>query len=383
MKYLDEIRALSKQNEEHMIFLRRQLHRFPEIAYHEQETANIIRKELDRLGLDYRKIGTGTVTDIGNGTGKCIALRADIDALPITEETGDEFASCNPGFMHACGHDCHTAMLLNTAAILSEMRDKLPAPVRLIFQPAEEGGGGALSMIKGGVLDGVQSICCLHMKAGTQSGVFATRPGLIHAASDGFIIRISGSKCHGSAPQCGVDAIVIAAHTVLALQEIISREIGAFDNAVLTIGRIHGGEARNIVCGEVTMDCTLRTLDESIRQRIIQRIRDIVTATAQMYRGRAETEQVQSYCVCHNDETETDLAVSLAEELFPEPVTLLAKPSMGGEDFGFYQQIVPGVKMYMGTGCDEGLHTSRFRVDEKGLYRGAALLAAVAMNRFA
>jgi IAA-amino acid hydrolase len=383
MKYMNEIINLAKQNEERMISLRRQIHRCPEVAYHEYETAKVIRAELEHLNIRYKECGTGTIADIGPASGKLVALRADIDALPITEETDFEFASCNPGYMHACGHDCHTAMLLNTAAILSHLQDHLPGPVRLIFQPAEEGGGGARGMISAGAVENVTSIFCLHMRPGMPSGVFATKPGLIHASSDGFLVRIHGRKSHGANPEKGVDAILIAAHTVLALQEIISREISAHDNAVLSIGKINGGQARNIVCEEVTLDCTLRTLSEEKRQYIRQRINDIVTGTATMYRGSAEIDYVQNYCTCWNDETETDFSVRLAEELFADtPVTILKNASMGGEDFGFYQQLVPGTKLYIGTGCQEGLHTSTFRVDESGLYRGAALLAAIGINRY-
>ena len=383
MQYLDEIINLAKQNNEHMIMLRHQLHRCPEVAYHEFETARIIRTELDRLGIPYKECDTGTIAEIGPETGKIVALRADIDALPISEETGCDFTSCNPGVMHACGHDCHTAMLLNAAAILLQFRDRLQGPVRLIFQPAEEGGGGARGMIRAGAVENASSIYCLHMKPGMPAGVFATRPGLIHASSDGFLVHIHGRKSHGANPERGVDAVVIAAYTVLALQEIITREIGAHDNAVLTIGKINGGQARNIICEEVTLDCTLRTLSEEKRQYIRQRISNIVTSTAAMYRGSAEIEYVQNYCTCHNDEAETDFAVRLAEEMFADtPVSILENASMGGEDFGFYQQLIPGVKLYFGSGFSEGLHTSTFRVDESGLYRGAAFLAAIGINRY-
>ena len=221
------------------------------------------------------------------------------------------------------------------------------------------------------------------MQAGSPAGAFGTKTGLIHASSDGFLIRIHGKNSHAAHPQGGVDAILIAAHTVLALQEIISREISAHDNAVLSIGKIYGGKARNIVCDEVTLDCTLRTLSEEKRQYIRRRISDIVTGTAAMYRGSAEIEYLQNYCTCYNDENETDFSIRLAEEMFPDlPVTIEKESSMGGEDFGFYQQLIPGVKLYFKAGFEDGLHTPTFRVDESVLYRGAAFMAAIGVNRY-
>ena len=380
----NQIIAWAKAEEKEIIDNRHYLHMHPELAFKEFETAEYIRKKLTEYGLTYRTVGTGTIVDIEGGDAPAVALRADIDALPIKEPEGFEFRSTHDGVMHACGHDTHAAMLLGCAKILNEHKAELPGNVRLIFQPAEEGGGGALNMIEANCLNGISSIYCLHVGAGRPIGQFATHPGYIHASSDGYEIRVHGKGCHGASPQAGIDAMVIAAHTILALQEIVSREISAYDNVVLTIGKIQGGEARNILCENVVMHGTLRTVDEKIRQKMHNRMKEVIEGTAKMYRGTGELEFLQCYCSCYNNETETAYATELANEMFgKDTVGYIEKTSMGGEDFGFYQQKVPGAKLYIGTGCTEGIHTPDFRVDEAGLYYGTALLTAIAMKRYA
>lgn len=380
-----DILSWASQTEQEVIAFRRALHMCPETAFEEHETAAFIRRTLADMGLPWREAGTGTIVDIpAQGSAPLIALRADMDGLPMEEATGLPYASCHAGRMHACGHDCHTAMLLGAAGILWRRRQLLPGPVRLIFQPAEESGGGASRMIQAGCLEGVSAIYCLHMQGGRAAGCFATRPDYIHAASDGFVIRVRGKSSHGASPNSGVDAIVIAAHIILALQEIVSREVSAFSSVVLTIGRITGGTARNIVCGEVQLDGTLRTLGEDVRSAVRQRIVEISGQTAGMLRGSAEVDFVQGYCACRNDAALTERTVQLARELFgPDAVTILDHCSMGGEDFGFYQQQTPGVKLYLGTGRSESVHTSTFQVDESTLRSGTALLCALAFRRSA
>lgn len=372
---------------ETIVSLRRELHMHPECAFKEYETARLIREALSDIGLPYREVGSGTVADIPAAPGKkasLIALRADIDALPIEEKTDLPFSSVNPGMMHACGHDAHTAMLLGAARLLWLNRDMLPGPVRLIFQPAEENGGGAKSMIEAGVLKDVQAIYCLHVRSNLAAGHFLTKDGFIHASSDGYEININGKSCHGAAPQNGVDAIVIAAHTVLALQELISREIGAWDKAVLTIGKITGGTARNIVCGEVLLQGTLRTLDEALRTKLKTRIGEVSRGVSAMLRGEASVAFTQGYCSCYNDEKQTAHAVKLAQALFGmDAMERLPEASMGSEDFGFYQQRVPGVKLYIGTGCKDDIHTPYFTLDESTLPYGTALLCALSFCRLA
>ncbi len=373
----------AQQEENDVIRLRREFHQIPERAFMETQTAALIRNTLESLQIPYETVGTGTVADIKNAAGDAprLALRADIDALPIEEKTGLPYASVHQGLMHACGHDAHTAMLLEAVKIVWRNRASLPASVRFIFQPAEEAGGGAVKMIEAGALDGIREIYCLHVRAQLPAGNLCTRPGYIHAASDGYKIRLIGKGCHGAAPQNGVDAIVISAHTVLALQEIISREMGAWDQAVLTIGKIAGGTARNIVCDEVIMDGTLRTLNEELRERLKKRITEVCQGAAAMLRGQAEVTFSQGYCSCYNDETTTQKAIDVAEKLFPDvKVAILPLASMGSEDFGFYQKVVPGTKFYIGTGCPQEIHTPCFVLDEAMLARGTAFFCALAFG---
>ena len=366
-----------------LVQLRHRLHACPERGFEEWKTAEIIRQTLGALGLRYRTYGTGTVVDVaGNGDAPLIALRADIDALPIQEQTGLPFASQNPGMMHACGHDTHTAMLLGAAKLIAAHADRLPGPVRLIFQPAEEGGGGAQKLVEQGVIDGVSAIYCLHVVARQPVGTFKTRSGLIHASSDGFQITVDGHSCHGASPHGGVDAIVLASHIVLALQELIAREKPATSPAVLTIGKIAGGTARNILCGQAVMDGTLRAQDEQVRAMLKQRIEQIAQGQASTLRGSARVDFLQGYCLCHNDEALTPKAAALAEELFGEGcVRQMPAASMGSEDFGAYQQVIPGVKLYIGTGRDEDIHTPFFQVDERMLPYGTAFLTALTLAR--
>ncbi len=378
----EEIRSVANENSGYAQTVRRELHQIPELMYEEHETCAYIRKELDAMGLTYRKAGTGTIVDIGPETGvPRIALRADIDALPIEEATGLPYASRHPGRMHACGHDAHTAMLLTAARILSMRREELPGPVRLIFQPAEEGGGGALKMIEAGALKDVSRIYCLHMGPGMDAGKFKGKGGVVNASSNAITIHVSGKSTHGANPESGVDAVVIASHTVLALQALISRETSAMDSAVLTIGIIHGGTARNILCGEVTMEATLRTLNEQTRQRLLSRIHEVCQGIALTYRGSAQVECNQGYCVGNNDEAAAQDACATVRSLFGQDAMVKQyNPSMGSEDFSFYSREIPGVKLALGTGCREGLHTPFFRLDESTLPYGVAYFLALAFR---
>lgn len=378
-----EVKQEAFELENWLVALRHRLHACPERGFEEYQTAGIIRQTLDDLGLEYHTYGTGTVVDLpGRGEAPRIALRADIDALPIQEQTGLPFASQNAEMMHACGHDTHTTMLLGAAKLMAAHPDRIPGPVRLIFQPAEEGGGGARKLVEQGVIDGVFAIYCLHVVARQPVGTFKTRNGLIHASSDGFQITVNGKSCHGASPHGGVDAIVLASHIVLALQELIAREKPATSPAVLTIGKISGGTAQNILCGQVVLDGTLRAQDEQVRAMLKQRIVEIAQGQAAALRGSAQVEFVQGYCLCHNDEALTPQVTALAEQLFGSGcVVQMPMASMGSEDFGAYQQVIPGVKMYIGTGRDEDIHTPFFQVDEHMLPYGTALLTAISLAR--
>ena len=314
LRLLDAAKAIFDET----VDIRRDIHRNPEIGRKEIRTTSLIKEKLQEYGVDeiQSPMPTGAVALIkgAKGEGPCVAIRADIDALPVEEQTGLPFSSQIPGMMHACGHDCNAAMLLASAIIIKKHEEDLPGPVRLIFQPAEEASGGAEKMIEAGCLEDVASIYCLHMNAHRQVGQFATKAGIIHASSDGFIARIIGKKAHASSPEAGIDAIVATSAIIQSLQSLISREIGAFSNAVLTIGKIKGGTARNIVCGEVEFEGTLRTHNPQLRNYLKERITDMIKTLAHSYKADAYIEFVQSYCPCFNDEEATNSAISMVKD---------------------------------------------------------------------
>lgn len=377
----EEIIRLSTDIDEQTRSFRHELHMIPELALDEKETASYIRSVLDENKIPYRTVGTGTIVDIAVNASQFTALRADIDALLITEDTGLDFASRHPGKMHACGHDCNTAMLLSTTIILWKNKDKLSKNIRIIFQPAEEACGGAQIMINAGCLKAVNEIFCLHMIARTPVGKFVTKKGCIHASSDGFVIKLHGIASHGASPQKGVDAILIAANVITSLQSLVSRETSPYDSAVLTIGKINGGKARNLICDEVVLDGTLRTLDNELRERLLLRIENLCKAVAQAHNGTADFELVQSYCPCRNDDEKTQDSIDTLKDLFGEDcVAIMQRPSMGGEDFGFYEREVPGCKLYLGTGYAEDIHTARFVVNEDTLKYGVSFFCAMAFK---
>lgn len=361
---------------------RHDLHQCAELALEEHETASYIRNVLTENGIAYNCFGTGTIAEIGSGLkGQVLALRADIDALPITEPVGFPYRSKNEGCMHACGHDCHASMLLASAIAAHENEQELVVPVRFIFQPAEENHGGAVAMISAGCLNNVSAIYCLHMQSNRSIGNFATRKFCIHASSDGFIITVQGKSAHGASPNEGVDAIWVASQIIIALQGLISRETSAFDNAVLTIGKINGGTARNVLCDEVVMDGTLRTTDKKLRETLVARINEVVKTVASSMRAVASFEIVQSYASCVNNEKATDRAVNAVVSLYgKDKIELLDRPSMGGEDFGFYEEIVPGCKLYLGTGSNSHIHTSEFNINEDSLVYGVGFFLSMIFN---
>ena len=261
--------------------LRRRLHRIPEMAFEEVKTAQCIRAELDQLGIDFlagvENAPTATVAIIGDSSKPCVALRADIDALPITENTGLEYDSTHPGKMHACGHDGHSANLVGVAGILNQLVEKLPVCVKLIWQPAEEFGGGAERLVKAGVLDGrlgpkVSAIFGLHGWPGLPLGMIASKPGTLLASTDNFVAEFVGAGCHGAYPHLGVDPIATVCEAVTSLQKTISREIDPTDSAVITIGLLHAGTAVNIIPDSAKIEATVRTLTDGTRQRIRQLI---------------------------------------------------------------------------------------------------------------
>jgi len=370
---------------EMIVALRRDIHREPELGFDTEKTAGKVLAALDGLPLDIRTgvAQNGVVATLkGEGAGPTVGLRADMDALPILEETGLPFASEVNGTMHACGHDGHTSMLVGAAHALSGMRERMNGTVKFFFQPAEEGGGGGKVMVEEGVADDLASIFALHLWPGLPFGKAATKAGPIMAAADAFEMTVRGAGGHGAMPHLTVDAITMAAQIVTALQTVVSREVDPVEPAVLTVGEIGAGTAFNIIPETARLGGTVRTLNEDLRRRMPERIEHIARGVAQGMRGDAEIDYEFSYPVTMNDEGAANRALSVIGELFGEENKLeLPNPSMGAEDFAFFLQKIPGAFIWLGVGQDiSGLHTSTFAFDEEILPLGSALLTALALE---
>jgi hippurate hydrolase len=370
---------------EKLVALRRDIHSEPELGFDTEKTAEKVLAALEGLPLDVETgvAQNGIVATLeGDGGGPTVALRADMDALPIQEETGLPFASEVEGKMHACGHDGHTSMLVGAAHALSGMRDRLDGTVKFVFQPAEEGGGGGKVMVDEGVADDVASIFALHLWPGLPFGTVATKAGPIMAAADAFEMEIRGSGGHGAMPHLAADAVVIAAQVVTALQTVVSREVDPVQAAVLTVGEIGAGTAFNIIPEKARLGGTVRTLDPDLRESMPERIEALARGVANGMRGDAYLDYTFSYPVTTNEEGAAARALDVAGELFgQESVLELPNPSMGAEDFSYFLERVPGAFIWLGVGEDvSGLHTPQFAFDEEILPRGSALLAALALE---
>jgi hippurate hydrolase len=383
---LDNLQAeIEGRYGEKISILRRDIHREPELGFDTEKTARKVLDALEGLPLE---IETGVAqnglvaTLAGEGEGPTVGLRADMDALPITEETGLAFASEVEGKMHACGHDAHTSMLVGAAHALSGMRERLNGTVKFIFQPAEEGGGGGRVMVEEGVAGGLDSIFALHLWPGLPFGTVATKAGPIMAAADAFEMEVRGTGGHGAMPHLSADAIVVAAHVVTALQTVVSREVDPVEPAVLTVGEIGAGTAFNIIPETARLGGTVRTLNEDLRKRMPERIEAVARGVAGGMRADAHLDYTFSYPVTRNDADAANRALGVAGGLFGEEVVLeLANPSMGAEDFAYFLEKVPGAFVWLGVGEDvSGLHTPQFAFDEGILPRGSALLAALALG---
>lgn len=373
---------------------RRDLHQIPEVGLEVPQTSAYVARELEKLGVEHKTGvgGYGVVGIIrGDYPGKTIGLRADMDGLAIQEETGLPFASTIAGKMHACGHDSHTAMQLGAAKLLLENKDKLTGNAKLIFQPAEEGPGGAKPMIDDGVMENpkVDAVLGLHIglvfkEVGT--GQVGVGYGQLMACLDRFKIIIKGKGCHGAMPEMGVDPIVIAGQVISTLQTIVSREIAPTTPAVVTIGIIRGGQAYNIIPDIVEMEGTARALDQQVREKNAARIEDIVKQVTRGMRGDYEFEYIFGYPALSNDAEFTKEFVKVAQEIVGEENVLeIAKPTMGGEDFAFFLKMVPGTFFFLGGGNEEkGIvyphHSAKFDVDEDVFWKGTALLTQGAID---
>lgn len=370
---------------------RRHLHSCPETGAKLPNTKEYVIKRLTDMGYKPREIcESGIVAEIsGKNSGKCVLLRADMDALKISEATELDFKSQN-GNMHACGHDMHTAMLLGAAKILSDNKDRLNGTVKLVFQPDEEGFTGAKAMIKAGVLENPkpQIGFALHVNSGTPSGLVICGRGTFMAGCTLFRIKINGVGCHGAMPETGVDPINIAAHIYLALQEITAREIGAKIPAVVTIGKFCGGDAPNIIPQEVIMEGTIRTFDRNITAQILSRIEQIAKYTAEAFRGKAEICELASAPPLVNNPELTNQMAQYAKELFGDDSVILPDSGgMGSEDFASYTYELPCAYLLLGAGTAQEnelygkpMHNEKVVFNEDILAKGAALHAYCAMK---
>ena len=370
---------------EKIVALRRDIHKQPELGFGTEETARKVLDTLDGLPLEIQTgvAENGIVATLeGEGEGPTIGLRADMDALPIHEETGLDFASQTDGKMHACGHDGHTSMLVGAAHALCGMRDQLNGTVKFFFQPAEEGGGGGQVMVEEGAADDVDSIFALHLWPGLPFGTAATKPGPIMAAADAFDMKVKTGGGHGAMPHLAVDAVAVAAQIVTILQTIVSREVDPVQPAVLTVGEIEAGTAFNIIPGEARLGGTVRTLDADLREKIPERMEELSRGVANGMRGDIELDYTFSYPVTVNDEGAARQALGVIGELFGEDQALeLPNPSMGAEDFAYFLEKLPGAFIWLGIGEDApNLHTPNFAFDEEILPRGASLLTAFALE---
>ncbi len=353
----------------------------PEVGCMETETTEYIKKELAEIGIpviSYDDI-TGCIGVIEGGRpGKTLMLRADIDALPIQENTGLPYSSVNDGVMHACGHDCHTAMLLGAARILWGNREELCGTVKLIFQMAEEIGRKSEEYVKRGALEGVDAIFGMHVWPEMESGTFNFEPGERMACSDRFTIRIKGMSAHGSAPHLGKDAVLAAAATVQALQTLTSRVIDPLDALVVTVGMMNGGTKQNILAGSAELVGTVRTFNNSFRDCMPERIGNIAVSTAAAYGCEADCDYYFGPSPLINDEKLVSIAKSAGEEVFGRGAFCSVIKSMGAEDFSVFMEKVPGVYGYIGTrnearGITCTNHNPGFIVDEDILVKGTEL----------
>lgn len=366
---------------------RRHLHAHPERSFAERETVAYLRAQIADIGLHAEDCGGGLVVRLtgGGGVGHAVAVRADMDGLPIQEAEGLAFRSQNDGVMHACGHDAHMAIVLGVLRLLARRRDSLRGEVRLLFQPAEETPpGGALDMIRAGALDGVEAIIGLHVNSLLPVGLAQIHPGALLANADVFEVAIEGVGGHGSQPHVTVDAALLAAQTVVNLQTIVSRRLDPLDRAVVTVGEIHTGSAHNIIPATARIRGTVRTFSAATRARIRAEMARIVQATAAGAGAVATLDYLEGYPATINPEGgPTAVLEAAGSDVVGADHVVVGQPWMAGEDFAHYQARIPGAFFFLGCGGGEGEaphHSSLFRVDEACLPVGVDILARAAVR---
>ena len=374
-----------------LIHIRRHLHQWPELSFEEYETSAFVAKQLHDLGIPHETevARTGVVGHLGRADGPTIALRADMDALPILEENDVPYRSRREGVMHACGHDAHTTMLLGAAMLLKQVEDQLPGRVKLIFQPAEEiiggdGYSGAKLMVKEGVVDDVDAIIGIHMDPTLPAGTVGVRPGPMMAAADRIFIEILGKKAHGAYAYLGADAIVMAAQVIMAAQTLVSRRIPAVQEGVVTFGEIHGGVRENIISDRVTLTGTVRSFDPAIRDQLEKELEDVVSIV-QKLGGDYVYRYLRGNPAVINDGLLTGFLARIAGQVLGPEKVLEAAKTTGAEDFAWYMLHTRGTFMRVGARSPHwpelrSLHTPTFDIEESALAVGAAVIAQAALR---
>ena len=377
-----ELREAVAARQRDLVGRRRRFHAEPELAFQEVETARVIAEHLREWGLKVQTgvARTGVVGTLRGGRpGRGVLVRADMDGLPLEERSDLPFKSTHPGVMQACGHDAHIAIAMTLAHLLSERRADLPGWVRFAFQPAEEVAGGASPMIAAGVLEGIDRVIGLHVWAGLPTGQVSVRPGPIMASADWFSLTITGKGGHGAMPHLTVDAVVIAAQVVTALQTLVSRETAPTDPVVLTLGSIHGGGAHNVVAAEVVMQGTLRTFNAPLRERLLGRIAELARSIAGGMGGGAAFAQLSGAPPVVNDAAMAALVAAAAAPVVGPSNVVPFEPLMVGEDFACFLEQRPGCFFLLGGAPADGPrvhHTSDFAIDEGCLAIGLEVMAA-------
>ena len=393
---MTRIQQLIEKYFEKMVEYRRHIHMYPEVGLQEKETAKYIAEQLRAMGLEPQEniggYGVVAVIEGGKGPGKCIGLRADTDALPIEEKTGLPFSSKNPGVSHACCHDMHVAMLLGAAHVLLEMKDEFAGCVKLVFQPAEEWVlcGGAIDMIRDGVMENphVDAMIAQHIDPFNVVGKVGMRCGPTTSSTDRLFLTIKGRSCHGSNPQNGIDGVLAASHIVTTLQSIVARNVDPTESVVVTFGTIHGGERYDILAKEVKLEGTYRTHSNEWREKVPQYVEKIAKGVCEAMGADYEFEQKSGYPPLFNDPDMFALVRdAAAAEIGMENIVFPPRPGMGGEDFAFFAQMVPG--MYYNTGCRNPeipveetipLHNNACNPNEKAMLTGVDVMVASAIS---
>ncbi|MEO8320400.1 MAG: M20 aminoacylase family protein [Bradyrhizobium sp.] len=372
---------------------RRDIHEHPELLYDVHRTAALVADRLREFGCDEVVTGlgrTGVVGRIrgsrpaGKGDINVIGLRADMDALPIHEETNLPYASRTPGKMHACGHDGHTAMLLGAARYLAETRNFAGDAV-VIFQPAEEGGAGAVAMLEDGLMDrfGIEQVYGMHNGPGIPVGAFAIRPGPIMAGGDAVLITIEGKGGHAAHPDKCIDSVLVGAQLITALQSIVSRSVDPLESAVISICEFHAGHARNVIPHTAELKGTVRTLNQSVRELVERRVREVVAGVATITGARINLAYDRGYPVTVNHALQTDVAIRAAKEIAGDANVQEMPPLMAGEDFAFMLQQRPGALIFCGNGDSAGLHHPAYNFNDEAIVFGTSYWIKLVENTLA